>query len=246
MGERQDPVYFAEPAPWPAGRVLLAGDAAAISSALRQLLERAGVAVETVENGRLVLERAGTGAFDAILMDMQMPEMGGYAATRALRRSGYSRAVVALTAHALPRDEEECLRAGCDACLSKPIDPDKLIQILRPYLPPGSWGAECSLARFTAESSAPPAEAVSPRLARLTADYRQALPEKVRAIGAALREGDLGRVSELAHKLRGSAGMYGLPHISAAAGAVEDACRAGHGATQLGALVGSLCVAAEH
>ncbi|QEG30716.1 Signal transduction histidine-protein kinase BarA [Gemmata obscuriglobus] len=255
MSESPDPAGLAEqsrpgsipqdPAERLAGRVLLAADATETQSVLRHILERAGLEVEAVENGRTALELASGGAFDVILMDMQMREPGGYAAARALRRRGYSGAVVALAAHAQSCDEEKCLSAGCDTYLSKPVNPDKLLQVVRTYLSPDRWGMSCSPTWFDVPPSVGYGEAVPSGLAQLTADYCRALPEKVRAIGEALREGNMLRVSELAHQLRGSAGMYGLPHISAAAGSVEDACRAGCGAAQLDELVGYLLTAAH-
>ena len=88
------------------------------------ILRKAGAAVTVAENGQESLERvqsAGAISFDLILMDMQMPVMDGYEATRRLRAAGYRGPILALTAHAMADDEKKCLDAGCNGYIAKPI-----------------------------------------------------------------------------------------------------------------------------
>ena len=92
-----------------------------------------------VENGQLALEYAlsatarGT-PYDVILMDMQMPVMDGYTATRKLRDNGYSRPIIALTTHAMASDRQKCLDAGCDDFTTKPINRQELMRVVASYI----------------------------------------------------------------------------------------------------------------
>ncbi|MGA2060233.1 MAG: ATP-binding protein [Thermoguttaceae bacterium] len=114
-------------------KILLAEDSIDIQKLVRAVLGKAGAEVEVAENGRLAIERAETGIFDVMLMDMNMPEMDGYEATRRLRDRGYQRPILALTANAMSGDCEHCLEAGCDAHLAKPIDRKHLIETVAQY-----------------------------------------------------------------------------------------------------------------
>jgi CheY-like chemotaxis protein len=94
---------------------------------ISRMLRRGGATVHLAENGRIGMEMAlkwsaEGNPFHVILMDMQMPEMDGYEATRRLRETGYTGKIVALTAHAMSSDRQRCLDAGCDDFATKPLD----------------------------------------------------------------------------------------------------------------------------
>ncbi len=119
-------------------RVLLAEDGPDNQRLIAFILRKAGAEVALAENGKEALDLAlmaqrENRPFDVIFMDMQMPIMDGYQATRSLRNAGYTKPIVALTAQAMLGDNKKCLSAGCDGYLTKPIDRAKLLKTLKIY-----------------------------------------------------------------------------------------------------------------
>jgi PAS domain S-box-containing protein len=121
------------------GRILLAEDNDSNRRVVGLRLMQIGAEVVTVANGREAIdavraaEEQGT-PFDLVLMDLQMPVLDGYEATRQLRDLGFRQPIVAMTAHARAEDREECLRFGCDDHISKPLDWDQLRLLLAKYI----------------------------------------------------------------------------------------------------------------
>jgi CheY-like chemotaxis protein len=110
--------------------LLLAEDNVVNQRVATALLNRRGHSVVVVGNGRLAVERTQTDVFDVILMDLQMPEMDGWDATRQIRERDCARGtyvpIVALTAHAMSGAYDRCLAAGMDSVIVKPFDPAQL------------------------------------------------------------------------------------------------------------------------
>jgi Amt family ammonium transporter len=116
-------------------RILVAEDGPDNQRLIGYFLNHGGAEVTIVENGQAAVDSAmaavGDGdPFDVILMDMQMPIMGGYEATTLLRRLGYVYPIVALTANAMTGDRQRCLAAGCDEFATKPIDKPRLFETI--------------------------------------------------------------------------------------------------------------------
>ncbi|MEZ6242264.1 MAG: ATP-binding protein [Phycisphaerales bacterium] len=111
-------------------RILVVEDGEDNQRLIKHFLTKSGAAVETALDGvEAIAKISSLGTFDLVLMDMQMPNMDGYEATRRLRESGYDAPIVALTAHAMSDDRERCLAAGCDEYATKPIDRAHLVTL---------------------------------------------------------------------------------------------------------------------
>jgi signal transduction histidine kinase/HPt (histidine-containing phosphotransfer) domain-containing protein len=209
-------------------RILLAEDGEDNRRLLAHHLRKAGAHVGLAENGRLAVEMAlaaaGAGeAYDAVLMDMEMPVLDGYAAVRRLRSGGYRGLVIGLTGHTLPGDREKCLTAGCDDYAAKPISRRRLIELVRRGMQKG-----ITIMGEAVQSKAPLVSdlAGDPDMAELVEMFVDELPARVSAIQSSLASQDFDALQRLAHQLKGSAGGYGFPTITDAAKTLEQNLKA--------------------
>ncbi|MDR0556286.1 MAG: response regulator, partial [Treponema sp.] len=128
--------------------ILLAEDIEINREIVLSALESTGVLIDEAENGRKAFEKfaAAPEKYDLILMDIQMPDMGGYEATRLIRDAGAQKAktipIIAMTANVFKEDIEQCLSVGMNDHLGKPLDFDELISVLRRYLPGNRQGTK--------------------------------------------------------------------------------------------------------
>jgi signal transduction histidine kinase/DNA-binding response OmpR family regulator len=126
----------------PSRHILLVEDNSVNQLVARRLLEKSGHTVTVANNGRealAILEAASFDGFACVLMDVQMPEMGGFEATAIIRERehqtpGVHLPIIAMTAHTMKGDAERCIEAGMDAYVSKPIQPEALFDVIQPYV----------------------------------------------------------------------------------------------------------------
>lgn len=116
------------------GKVLVAEDNPSNQKLIAILLQRMGLDVTLADDGIEAIKKCDSETFDIILMDMQMPNLNGYDATRQLRSQGVKTPIIAVTANAMTGDEQKCIDVGCDGYLSKPIDRNKLDELVAQHL----------------------------------------------------------------------------------------------------------------
>ena len=226
---------------FPPARVLVVDDGEENRELVKVVLEEAGLEVEGAESGQVALNKAQRERFDLILMDMHMPEMDGYRATRLLRQAGFEGAIIALTADAMKGFEKECLAAGCTGYLTKPIDFDLLLETLAKLL--GGQRVQAHGPRISAKAPAGPkaptgdslvgAPLVSrltgrgPRIGATLAMFARRLNEKLNEMDTSWQHRDFKRLAELAHWLKGSGGTVGFDAFTEPAKTLESLAKAG-------------------
>jgi CheY-like chemotaxis protein/HPt (histidine-containing phosphotransfer) domain-containing protein/anti-sigma regulatory factor (Ser/Thr protein kinase) len=229
----------------PSARVLVVDDGAENRELLSLVLTEHGLWVEEAENGQVGLDKLAAGNFDLVLMDMQMPVLDGYAATRELRRRGMQLPVVALTAHAMKGYEEEVLQAGCTAYLTKPVDLDALLQQVATLLGGvhDDASATASASIFVESSEEEPVTgpirsrfAGNAKLVPIVRKFAGRLEQQLELARSALEAGDLKEVERLAHWLAGAAGTVGYDAFTRPARELEAASKAGDAAASEGVL----------
>ena len=116
-------------------RVLITDDTPANRQLASLVLRKAGLSVDEAENGAIAVEKAMSNSYDLLLMDMQMPVMDGFTATRTLRGHGLTSPILAFTANVTEQDRQNCVASGCTGFLTKPINIDLLLRTIAEYLP---------------------------------------------------------------------------------------------------------------
>ncbi|MCP4042098.1 MAG: response regulator, partial [Gammaproteobacteria bacterium] len=225
-------------------RILLVEDQPINSQIAAEILERNGFVVEPVENGQLAVEliAGDPGAFDAVLMDLQMPVMDGFEATRCIRGlpGGADLPIIAMTAHALERERDKCEETGMNSHISKPVGVDLLLSELSRWL--GIAATEVPVAVGTSQPIPAPtgvfphrvpgielAEGVARAMgnralyAKLLGLFPRQYAEVLETIRQSIKIGDGTAAAREAHALAGSAGNLSMMSLLEAAKALQQA-----------------------
>jgi CheY-like chemotaxis protein len=221
-------------------RVLVAEDNRTNQKLLVTLLEQHGHQVLTVGNGRQAVKSVGEQAFDLILMDVQMPEMGGLEATRVIREqerksSGHT-PIIALTARAMPGDREQCLAAGMDAYVSKPLRPDELFSTIDSLLATVSTTSVVDVSTLPSGESTALLDAATllagfggnaSLLGEVAGVFLADTPALVASMWAAARAGDGAELAAAAHSMKGAVGLFSQGEAFESARRLEQIARDG-------------------
>jgi PAS domain S-box-containing protein len=212
--------------------ILLAEDNTVNQRLAVRILEKRGHSVVVAWNGKEALAALEREPFDLVLMDVEMPEMGGFEATAHVRRrekdSGKHVPILALTAHAMKGDRERCLQAGMDGYVAKPIQARELYQAIAELLP-ASPSAETGVSAVILDRG----EALEhvggdPELLReLTDVFLQDCPRMMEEARDALQAGDILKLKRAAHSIKGAAGILGGKLVFETALRLETICRQG-------------------
>lgn len=234
------------------GRVLVAEDVETNQILIKILLKRLGLEVTVVENGQEVVKEGAANPYDVILMDVQMPRMNGHEATQELRRLGVEVPIVALTANAMSEDRTNCLAAGFDGYLIKPIDQSELSETLARHLPSQAKDvhsepsrskelpAVLSLSRSATEPAGDAGEvpviAWRKLMSRIGDEelIKELMPigiednrSRIESLGEAIHAGDVAGVKFYAHAIKGAGINLGIEQLAGAAKRLEQNAAAG-------------------
>jgi len=208
-------------------RILLVEDNPINCEVARGMLYKLGQLVVTVNDGQQALSEWHKGSYDLILMDIQMPVMDGPTATRCIRAEEKVRGghipIIALTAHALKQTEAECRSCGMDGYVPKPLNRDRLAEILEKFAPPAaSVVPTAALKSLKVKKREPLIQrdgivrqfghdpALQQQVVRIC---REALSQRMPMLLKAINSDDRQMVKNISHALRGTLGMLGLPTL---------------------------------
>ena len=201
-------------------RVLLAEDNPVNQKVALRIIEKAGHKVDVAGNGKEALEALKNASYDMVFMDVQMPEMDGYAATREIRKMApeyRELPVIAMTAHAMKGDREKCIASGMDDYLSKPVSPKGLLDMVQRWAGRKVLRPSVGIDRFQSDAGLP---VDMRRLRGLTGGdkefeneiidlFLKDTPLQLMRLEAAISEGNSTHVEEAAHSIKGAAANMG-------------------------------------
>ena len=217
-------------------KILIVEDNEANRLLFKKMLEKMGHEVKVVENGKIAVEIMSKEKFDMVFMDMQMPIMDGYTATRKLRKKGIETPIIALTAHTLRGDEEKALIAGCDGYLGKPVKRKDLLDAVRKFLDlkkteeisneenpdieDASSAFNSRVEVFAKKMGLSMEEALT-----MFKEYGKFIEERIEFIQKKIKEEDFESLAIEGHSLKGSGSMYSVEEVSKLGLSIEKSAK---------------------
>jgi CheY-like chemotaxis protein/HPt (histidine-containing phosphotransfer) domain-containing protein len=230
-------------------RILLAEDNTTNQQVALGILEKLGLRADAVANGAEAVHALKTLPYDLVLMDVQMPEMDGLEATRQIRDPGspvlnHQIPIIAMTAHAMQGDREQCLKSGMNDYVSKPIVPQVLANALEKWLPkgtpppavqrPGKPKARVAVKPGKTKEAVFDEAGVMSRLMddaalarKVIKGFLDDIPKQIEALKQHLEEDDVELVERQAHTIKGASANLGGEAVRAVAFEIEKAAKAG-------------------
>ena len=232
-------------------RILLAEDNITNQQVATGILKKFGfVGVKTVENGALAVKELEKASYDLVLMDIQMPEMDGHEATRQIRKieagSGRKKTpIIAMTAHAMKKDQDNCRDAGMDDYVSKPINAEVLLDTLERWLPkepqasepppvldhdrphPGETAAESSPLVFDKAALMERLMGDTKLLGTVIEGFLGDMPRQIAALKTYIDQKNYADAGKQGHQIKGACGNMGADALMAIAAKIEMAGKAG-------------------
>ncbi len=228
-------------------RVLLAEDNRINQQIASELMAEAGIVVDIADNGSIAVAKVfDGGAYDVVLMDVQMPEMDGYSATAAIRSDPRfaSLPILAMTAHAMVEARARCFEVGMNDHVAKPINPDALLATL------ARWAGRALAGVAAPVIEAPPSHAAAVQVLdeeagvrrvggnaglyrRVAAQFANTYVDSAARIEGQLAAGERQQAEHAAHTIRGAAANVGASPLADMAGELEEAIRSGREDAQL-------------
>jgi len=184
------------------GKVIVAEDNPDNQRLISLYIQNTGAEVVVVDNGQAAIENAVADTYDLIMMDIQMPVMGGAEAVKWLRQVGNQTPIVMLTANAMREEKDRCLKLGANDLLTKPIDKQAFYDVLAKFLRHGARSAS----RARGDNNE--------QMERLINDFVASLPAYKKSIQDALDARKIAEIRSIVHQLKGAGGNFGFPHLT--------------------------------
>lgn len=223
-------------------RILLVEDNEINQEVAQEILKKSGYPCDIATTGHEAVKAVADGEYDLVFMDCMMPGMDGYEASRCIRdhekETGRKVPIVALTANAMKGDRELCLASGMDDYLSKPLDPDLMVEMIAKWYAKSGSPEEPALVNGSEGDMKPPVfdrDAVLKRcmgdeilVEKLIASFLVQIGADVRLMEEALSDADMDKLEHAAHRIKGSSANLSMERLNAITASVEQNARAGN------------------